>query len=149
MFPNMVKIPPYLLHFAFDFNSSQFCHWYLWRLSNSSSYVMIWYQFFTDLRIWYRFFTCGRIWYRFFTFVKIWYQFFQFENDRTRYSHIDNIKSEIWAQILHPKNYRNWPYVNFTFAKSAFSVPILHMMWNLRSVKFEYLKKNLIWHQAV
>ena len=46
------------------------------------------------------------------------------------------IKCEIRAQILHPKNYRNRPDVIFTFAKSIVLVPILHMVWNLRSVKF-------------
>ena len=35
-------------------------------------------------------------------------------------AHVKNIKCEIWAQSLHAKNYRNWPYVNFTFAKSTY-----------------------------
>ena len=45
-------------------------------------------------------------------------------------------RCEIWAQMLDPQNYRNWPYANFTFSKSDVLVPILHTMWNLRNVKF-------------
>ena len=40
---------------------------------------------------------------------------------------IKNVKLE--HKFLHPKNRRNRPYVNFTFAKSDVLVPILHMVF--------------------
>ena len=42
----------------------------------------------------------------------------------------------LWAQMLDPKNYRNWPYANFSFSKSDVLVPILHTVWILRNMKF-------------
>ena len=83
-----------------------------------STCVKNWYQFFTCVRYWYQFFTCVRYWYQFFTRVRNWYQFFTRQKLST---------CEIWAQILPPKIYRNWPYVNLTFCKCDVLVPILLM----------------------
>ena len=110
------------------------------------TYVRIWYWFFTFVKIEYQFFTGVKNWYRFFTFVKIEYQFFTYEKNRTSPSQVARIRTnssqlkwercEIWAQMLDPQNYRNWPYANLTFSKSDVLVPILHTVWNLRNVKF-------------
>ena len=108
--------------------------------------VKNWYLFFTFVKIEYQFCTCVKNWYLFFTFVKIEYRFFTSEKNRTSPSQMARMRTdssqlkmrrcEIWAQMLDPLNYRNWPYANFTFSKSEELVPILNMVWNLRKVKF-------------
>ena len=120
---------------------------HLWRVCTNSSHL---WAFRTDSshlwKIEYQFFTGVKNWYQFFILVKIKYQFFTSEKNRTSPSQMARMRTnssqlkwercEIWAQMLDPQNYRNWPYANFTFSKSEELVPILHTVWNLWNVKF-------------
>ena len=85
-------------------------------------------EFFTCVRNWYQFFTCVRNWYQFFTPEKKSHKFFTGETNAYQFFTRQKISTwEIWAQILDPKIYRKWPYVNFTFGKCDVLVPILLM----------------------
>ena len=124
--------------------------------------VIIWYQFFRCVRkVLYQFFTRVSF-HTNFSHSIIWYQCFNWCEDLvpimwgfgTNSSHFWKFGIvlsylRIIVPVLHtlkivkfehkfynPQKNRNWPYVNFTFAKSNVLVPILHMVCNLRSEKF-------------
>ena len=86
------------------------------------------YQFFTRQKLSNEFFTCVRNWYQFFTPEKKSRQFFTGVTNTYQFFTRQKLSTwEIWAQILDPKIYRNWPYVNFTFGKCDVLVPVLLM----------------------
>ena len=63
-----------------------------------------------------------------------------------RQSFIKTVRGPL-STDLRPQNYRNWPYANFTFCKSDVLVPILHTVWNLRTVNLRFNKALLIGHR--
>ena len=101
-------------------------------------------EFFTCVRNWYKFFTCVRNWYQFFTSEKKSHQFFTGVMKTYQFFTCQKLSTwEIWAQILDPKIYRNWPYVNFTFRKCDVLVPILLM--GVKFTKWEIYGSTGLW----
>ena len=94
-------------------------------------------EIFTCMRNWYQFFKCVRNWYQFFTPEKKSHQFFTGVTNTYKFFTRQKLSTwEIWAQLLDPKIYRNWPYVNFTFGQCDVLVPILligvkFMKWDI------------------
>ena len=101
-------------------------------------------EFFACVRNWYQFFTCVRNWYQFFTPEKKSHQFFTGVTNTYQFFTRQKLSTwEIWAQILDPKIYRNWPYVNFTFGKCDELVPILLM--GVKFTKWEIYGSTMLY----
>ena len=94
-------------------------------------------DFFTCMRNWYHYFTCVRNWYQIFTPEKKSHQFFTGVTNTYQFFTRQKLSTwEIWAQLLDPKIYRNWPYVNSHLANVTYWYQFCLWVRNLRNEKF-------------
>ena len=141
--PRIDKTTPY---------SSAFCIRFQFFTVLSLTSATIKYQFFICEIIWYQMFhickdlvpvlhTC-KFWYQF-SHVMIWYKYSSqpIKTDLVLHT-LKTIKMLNLSTHFTPQKYRNWPYmyVNFTFAKSDLLVPILHMVWCIRTTFYVCFK---------